>query len=379
METADYRRRIVMAVSDDLLTDQRVLRASDALYEAGYEVSLVGRAWPDKSRLVKPYRSCKMRLLFKRSAFFYAEFNIRLFLKLLFSRADVFYANDTDSLLGVGVAAWLRGKQFVFDGHELFPDVPELVDKPLVRSVWRAIERVFIKRAALCITVNESLAREYRRRYGVEFTVVRNLSAVSGQLSAVSSQQSAVSDTVLLYQGAVNRGRCVKEVIDAMEFLQDCRFVVAGGGDLLDEMKRYAAGKPYASRIVFTGRLRPEVLRELTGQAKLGFCIMENMGLNYYLSLPNRIADYAYSHVPVLANDFPEMRRVLDAYRIGSCIDEEVIYDARRLAGEARKVLEEWGSMGADERRTRFEAALEDMSWKKEQKKLIDHIDTIFL
>ena len=60
-------------------------------------------------------------------------------------------------------------------------------------------------------------------------------------------------------------------------------------------------------------------------------------------------------------------------------VDEEVIYDARRLAGEARKVLEEWGSMGADERRMRFEAALEDMSWKNEQKKLIDHIDTIFL
>ena len=382
-----------MAVSDDLLTDQRVQRACDTMHTAGYEVLLVGRAWPDRARLQKPYRSVKIRLLFRRSPLFYAELNFRLFLKLLFLKADAFYANDSDTLLAVGLAAQLRRRPFVFDGHELFPDVPELVCKPFVRKVWRWIEQRFIPKAAVCITVNQSVADEYRRRYGVEFGVVRNLSAVSGfsedvgisETSKILAEPSGKNDSetkkskLLLYQGAVNKGRCIKELIDAMEFLPDYRFVIAGGGDLLDVMKRYAAAKPYSERVKFTGRIKPDELRKLTPQASLGFCLMENMGLNYYLSLPNRIGDYAAAGVPVLGNDFPEIKRVIDRHRIGTFIGEDVIYNPRKLAAVIDKTVTEWASMTTDERQARFASAGEDMSWKNEQKKLLAYIDTIFV
>lgn len=377
MQPSEHKPRIMMAVSDDLLTDQRVLRACDALFNAGYGVSLVGRAWPDKSPLSRPYRSNKMSLLFKRSALFYAEFNIRLFLKLIFSRADAFYANDTDALPAVALASRLRRKPFVFDGHELFPDVPELVGKPLVRKVWTFFERRFIPHAALCITVNQSLADIYKSRYGVDFIVIRNLSA--NPEPPTSDILPPSSSTDLIYQGAVNKGRCVEQLIDALEFLPQCRLIVAGSGDLLDAMKLHAASKPYSSRIVFTGRLRPDQLKTLTSRASLGFCLMENMGLNYYLSLPNRIADYAAAHIPVLANDYPEIRRVLQAHPIGSCIDEKVIYNPRLLADAISQLLSQWGSLTPAERNSRFNSALEDMSWKNEQKKLIDHLDTIFV
>ncbi|MBO4587626.1 MAG: glycosyltransferase [Bacteroidales bacterium] len=372
------RRRIVVAVSDDLLTDQRVLRTCDALFAAGYKVELIGRAWPDVAPLKRPYRSLKMRLLFKRGALFYAELNIRLFLKLIISGADAFYANDTDTLLAVGLAARLRRKPFVFDGHELFPDVPELIGKPFVQKVWRWVERRFIPQASLCVTVNQSLAEEYERRYGVGFIVVRNLSSHTSLQSSKFNLQNSKFKTIL-YQGAVNKGRCVKELIDAMEFLLDCRLVVAGAGDLLDDMRHYAAAKPYGDRIIFTGRLKPEELKSLTEQASLGFCLMENMGLNYYLSLPNRISDYAAAHVPVLANDYPEIRRVLDAHQIGRCIDEAVLYNPRLLAESVTKLIAEWDAMPPSERNSRFESALEDLSWENEQKILIDNIDTIFV
>ena len=400
MKKADpdcLKRRIVVAVSDDLLTDQRVQRACDTMHTAGYEVLLVGRAWPDRSPLRKPYQSVKMRLLFRRSPLFYAEFNMRLFMKLLFTKADVFYANDSDTLLAVGLAARLRRRPFVFDGHELFPDVPELVGKPFVRKVWRWIERRFIPKAAACITVNKSVADEYRRRYGVEFGVVRNLSAVGNpgesNLPGCSgysgfSEDFNLPETLkfkiqqskfLLYQGAVNKGRCIKELIDAMEFLPDYRFVIAGGGDLLDAMKRYAVAKPYSERVEFTGRIKPDELRKLTPQASLGFCLMENMGLNYYLSLPNRIGDYAAAGVPVLGNDFPEIKRVIDRHHIGTFIGEEVIYNPQKLAAVIDKTVKEWASMIIDERQARFASAGEDMSWKNEQKKLLAYIDTIFV
>lgn len=367
--------RIAVAVTDDLLTDQRVQRACDAMHAAGYEVVVVGRSWPDGRPLAKPYRSVKMRLLFRRSALFYAEYNVRLFLKLLFARSDAFYANDTDTLLAVGLAARLRRKPFVFDGHELFPDVPELDGKRFIQGVWRAIERRFIPQAFARITVNQSLADEYRRRYGVEFAVVRNLSETLQQ----PCKQAVKQPNTLLYQGAVNKGRCIKELIDALEFLPSCRLVVAGAGDLLGEMKRYAGQRAYSERIVFKGRLSPDELHRLTPQAALGFCLMENIGLNYYLSLPNRIADYAAAGVPVLANDFPEMKRAVEKHQTGSLADESTIHDPRRLAALIEATLSEWAAMPPDERERRFASARRDMSWQNEKKTLIDSIDTIFV
>ena len=377
------RYRVIVCVSNDLLTDQRVLRACDAMHECGLDVTLIGRSWPDGSMLKRPFRSKKIGLIFHRTAFFYAEFNLRLFCMLLFSKADLLYANDTDTLLAVGLAAKIRRTPYIYDAHELFPDVPELVDHPFVRKVWAAIEKRFIPKAAACITVNQSVAEVLQRRYGVEFGVVRNLQAspavqgsrcvpaqgdlaVSGRRSAVS-EPSVQSSKLLLYQGAVNKGRCVKELIDAMEYVTDYRLVVAGGGDLLDEMQRYAKSRQYSERIVFTGRIKPEELKSLTPNAALGFCIMEDMGLNYYLSLPNRISDYAGAGVPVVASDFPEIGRVVKKYGIGTLVDEATAKDPRRLADTIRETLREWESMPENERRNRFAAAKEDLSWSREK------------
>jgi len=164
-----------------------------------------------------------------------------------------------------------------------------------------------------------------------------------------------------------------------MEFLPDCRLVVAGAGDLLVDMRHYAAAKPYSWRIDFVGRLLPDKLRSITSKASLGFCVMRNMGLNYYFSLPNRIGDFASAGIPVVASDFPEIKKVVGTYRIGALVSESTVESAEALAAVIEKTLNEWASLSDVEKSARFAAAREDLSWKNEQKKLIHCIDTIFV
>lgn len=390
-----------MAVTNDLLTDQRVDRSCRALQESGYAVTLIGRRLghasgfghtsnevAEKALDARPYRCVRMRLLFRRSALFYAEYNMRLLLKLLLMRADAFYANDSDTLPTCCWAARIRGKKLLFDAHELFPDVPELVGKPRVRRVWKWVERRCLPRVDKAFTVSRSVAEEYRRRYGVEMTVVRNLPRriENGELKIENWLPHPDDSRLILYQGAVNVGRGVRELVDVMGRLPQCRLVVAGDGDLLDELREYAAGRPWAERIAFLGRIEPRRLHRLTAKADLGVCLLEDLGLSYRCALPNRVGDFAQAGVPLVATGFAEIERVIGHYGIGTTTEacptlkegEEYDQYLDRLADTITETLRVWRAMPKEERDRRFALARNELCWENEKKILIKAVDAIF-
>lgn len=383
LKEESVNRRIVVSVTNDLVTDQRVHRACTALHDEGYNVTLVGRRLPLSAPVTRPYRTVRMRLLFEKKAVFYAEFNIRLFIKLLFSRADCFYANDTDTLPANYMAACLRRKPLFFDAHEMFPEVPELVGRQRVKRFWTWIEdRIFPKIATkprmAAVTVCGSIADIYKERYGLDMAVVRNVPMERPAPPRGDKPQCPV----LLYQGAVNVGRGIEWIADAMQYLPDYRFVVAGVGDKYEELRqRYKQ-----DNITFVGRLEPDRLYELTTSATLGMSLLENRGLNYYYSLPNRLADFVQARVPVLATDFPEIRNVVEGYGVGTLVPpqpfdtsrcESQPPDPHAMAQTIRNAVEYWSQMPADEKKRRFDAAAKELSWNNDKTILINQISKI--
>ncbi|MBO7490541.1 MAG: glycosyltransferase [Bacteroidales bacterium] len=386
-------KRIILSVTNDLVTDQRVHRSCTALCEAGYDVTLVGRRLPESVALQRPYRTVRMRLLFRKKAVFYAEYNLRLFLRLLFSRTDAFYANDTDTLPANYLAAVLRRKPLFFDAHEMFPEVPELVGRPRVKRFWTRIEdRIFPKLTrphCAAATVCQSIADIYQQRYGLKMCVVRNVPMSFPSHNADAERLVAelpADKRILLYQGAVNIGRGIEWIMAAMPYLPDCHLVVAGVGDIFQQLKREAADAKLEN-VTFLGRVEPSILHCLTSSAALGLSLLENRGLNYYYSFPNRIADFVQAGVPVLATDFPEIRRVVQTYNIGTLV-EQAPFDASTqcsmppdpqfLAQTIRDTLAYWDNLPLDERRSRFEHAAADLNWNNDKKTLLNQVDTIF-
>lgn len=158
-------RRAIVCVTNDLVTDNRVHRTCTVLQELGYEVLLVGRKLPGSLPLQRPYATKRMRLIFRKGPLFYAEYAKRLFLLLLFARCSLIVANDLDTLLPAFLVARMRRKHLVYDSHEYFTEVPELEGR-FARKVWLAIERWIFPKLRHVITVNDSIANAYRKRYG---------------------------------------------------------------------------------------------------------------------------------------------------------------------------------------------------------------------
>ena len=392
-----------MAVSNDLLTDRRVARHCAALQEAGYAVTAVGFASDEcavrsveldcatnNSSLLTPHSSL-LGLRWHKGWRFYAELNLKLARRLPKMNPDVVWANDTDTLLGCWMAVRrlrCRGRRvkLVMDAHELFPEVPEIQHKPLVKLVWRTIERWLMPKCDAMLTVCRSIADYYKAKYGVEMEVVRNLSSSefgvkNSELADATNNSSLLTPhsspkplSTLLYQGAVNLGRGVDWAIDALEWLPQCRLVVAGGGDLLEQMKAYAAAKPWAERVTFLGRLAPQELAKVTAQADVGLVMLEDMGLSYHFALPNRIGDFVAAGVPMVVSDLPEMAAVVRRFGVGEVIESsESGVRSSELAKAVERVLARtWSEED-------FAEARKDMDWKKEKSKLLECLNVSML
>lgn len=316
--------RAIVAVTNDLSTDNRVHRTCMVLHELGYEVLLVGRSLPGSLPLERPYGTKRMRLLFRKGALFYAEYNLRLFLLLLFARYRLVVANDLDTLLASFMANRLRGNHLVYDSHEFYTEVPELVGRPAVRRVWLAIERWVFPKLEHVITVNDSIADAYAARYGKRPAVVRNI-PMPRELGPLPSRGELGLPTdrfVLILQGSgINVQRGGEEAVEAMRELPDCLLLLVGGGDAWPVLERSVKDFHIEDRVRMLPRMPYERMMQYTRCADLGLSLDKDTNLNYRFSLPNKLFDYFRASIPVLVSDLPEVAGIVRRYDAGVVID----------------------------------------------------------
>ncbi len=322
-------KRLALTVTTDLHYDQRMQRIAAALAEGGYEVWLIGRALPHSPALRQvPWRQVRLRCRFHKGKAFYLEFNLRLAHFLARRRWDAIAAADLDTLLPATAVAALQRIPLVFDAHEHFTEVPEVIDRPLVKALWECVGRWCIPRARLAYTVGPQLAQVLARHYGRPFEVVRNLPLRGAAPARHASMPGP--PYVLLYQGALNEGRGLECAIDAMALLPSSfELWLAGEGDRSEALRRQAQASPARARIRFLGRVDPTVLRKLTPQAWIGLNLLENKGMSYYYSLANKAFDYLHAGLPAIHPDFPEYRGLVAEWQVGLLLER---LDAQLLA-----------------------------------------------
>jgi len=358
------KKRIIISVTSDLATDQRVLKVANSCHKNGYDVLLVGRKLKNSLPVNQPFATKRMRLFFNRSAFFYAEYNLRLFFKLLFSRADIFLSNDTDTLLANYLASKIRRKKLVFDAHELFPEVPELTNRPKTKRIWEKNENWIFPKLNYSYTVCQSIADYYNEKYGINMQVVRNVPYY--QEKTLREKKLVFGNKkIIIYQGALNVGRRIEWVIDAMPLIDNAILVIIGDGDIRAQLEKQTKDLNLSEKVVFLGKIPADKLYEYTISADIGLCLLENRGLSYYFSLPNRIFDYIQARIPVLASDLPEIANIVEQYKTGKLIDN---YTPDFLAKTITEIL----SQPIDTQH--LDEISKELCWENEEKILLEII-----
>lgn len=361
--------KVLVSVFNNLYTDQRVEKVCGTLHENAYQIELIGNNWGGEPEMYRPYFFKRLSLNSKILRFAYLEFQWKLFWELL-NRADkntILHANDLDTLLPNFLISKIIKIPLVWDSHEIFTEMPSVTNR-WVQYVWRFLEKTIVPKLQYIMIANDSYADWFVRTYSIKRpTVVRNLPRKTPSPKFLLEN----SPKIILYQGTINFSRGVDKMIEAMLYIDSAEFHIAGKGPMLKEYQSMVKNFGLGKKVKFLGNISPDELKKITEKADVGVSIEENKGLSYYYSLPNKISDYIQARVPVVASPFPEMKKIVENYKVGELISS---HEPELLAKKVKTVLEK----GRLFYQSQLEIAAQDLCWEHEFPKILELYNRIF-
>lgn len=355
------RKHIVFTVTNALNGDQRMQRICSSLVQAGYRVTLVGWEYPDSKPLTEQiFEQVRIPMYFRKGKLRYASYNWKLWKFLPSLTPDIIGAIDLDTIIPCLKVAQSLKIPITYDAHEYFTELEEIVRRPFVHWVWRKVEAYAVPKIKAGYAVSDAYVRLFKEKYGVDYTVIRNATVKRERLPKVAGMKPTI-----LYQGAVNEGRALDQVILAMKEI-DAQLVICGVGDLYESLQQFSKEQGLTEKVLFKGFVAPAELRTITASATIGLTLFETRGKSNYYSLANRFFDYMHAGVPQVCNAYPEYEKINAEFGLANLIAEP---RAELIAGAINELLTDAALYA--KRSAGALAAREVYNWQEEEKKLV--------
>lgn len=312
--------------------DSRATNLYKSFCERGYKVKVVSFDW-----LTEEFKTQKGEISVYKlhkgflSLSFYLKFIIILSINLISSKADIIFAEDIYTLPFAVIFSKLKRNKVIFDSREVYGHLAGLRNKKIAQKIISTIEKIFIKSAHLIITTGKLDSEHIEKKYSINNTmVIRNLPFRNDIIKPFDFRQHfglGQDVKILLYQGVILQGRGIQIIFDALNKLKNCVFVILGDGEYREFYQNLAKEKGLSNKVYFMGRFEQSELLQYTAGADIGLTIIENLSLSYYYALPNKMFEYIQAGIPVLASNFPQMKEIIDDYKIGFYVEPDNLDD----------------------------------------------------
>jgi len=311
--------------------DRRIQRITHVLTKNGYTINWISRSYNRISKDKHEINHHILRTFFKNGILFYFEFNLKLFLKILFSKTDIICSIDNDTIIPCYYAALFRNKNIVFDAHEIFHEVPELINKPLKKRIWKKISSIYYPKIKSKYTVNKSLQQFFLKEFDTDFKVIRNVP----NLSNLNGTSPKLKYKTLVYLGVLNKGRGIELAIESLVYLTDYKLKLIGEGDITDSLKALSKKLNLDSRVEFLGYLKPSLINKELSGSSIGLNLLISESENYKLSLANKFFDYIHIGLPSINMDYPEYQNINRTHKVAILVNE---YSSLKLVDAVHKL-----------------------------------------
>jgi glycosyltransferase involved in cell wall biosynthesis len=284
-------------------------------------------------------------------------------------RADIIHAHDLNTLPQAYLAARRRGARLVYDAHEI--STSRVGDLWKYKRFWKRLESYLIRRADAVITTDEMRASFLADAYRVPRpTVLLNVTERRPVSDAdlLRPRLDIPRDTpIVIYQGGLQPDRGLEQLIRSVSRIERGVVVFVGDGRLREALAALAEEYGVSHRVHFVAAVPPEQLLDYTASADVGVQVLQNTCFNHYSTTSNKLFEYFMAGIPVVASDFPEIRRVVQEFDAGVLIDPR---SPAAIAEGINAVLSDPARY--DTLRRNAVRAAEKYNWDNEQEKLIE-------
>ena len=349
--------------------DSRITNLSNSLKEDGCKVSIISFDWfissenfsNDELKIFKLTKG-------KFSLFFYLRFALILIRELFKTNADLYFAEDLYTLPFVTAIAKLKRAKVYYNSRELYAFLGGLRNRPFLQSIVTRVEKFFITKVDLVLTTGEMDSEFIEKFYGIKNTpVIRNiplLQTPSAKIDFRKLYNIPDDKLILLYQGVLLEGRGVPMIMRTMVKLTKTVLVILGDGEQKNNFQKLAQQLNISERVFYTGTIGQRELINYTAGGDVGLSLIENISVSYYHALPNKLFEYIMAGLPVLCSDLPQMKKIVEEYKVGESIsveNENNIYFTLKRWSESPELLKSY--------RNNCLLAAQKLNWQEEYKK----------
>jgi glycosyltransferase involved in cell wall biosynthesis len=290
--------------------------------------------------------------------------------------ADLYWANDVQTLRPAAAAARATGGRVVYDAHEVVWDVPTV--SWFRQRVWALMERTQIPKMDRVYTVCNPIADLMAKRYRIPRpTVILNAPRLEMTTKAASHEESPLNayrkpgERIVLFHGYLAPWRGIEQLIAATALLpHDFRLVILGHGGFRETLEELVEQSGLEGRVTFVSSVPPAELPSWVIGADVGTIPIQNRGRSFQYTTPNKLFECLHVGLPLVVNDLPEIAKVVNE------VDFGIVTDCSDPAAIA-KAIEELVSDPDRYRqmRVRARAAAPRYSWEQGETAILSSLE----
>ncbi|BCV66097.1 MULTISPECIES: glycosyltransferase family 4 protein [Shewanella] len=269
---------------------------------------------------------------------------------------DVLFSTTTPLTAGIpGIfARWLRGKPFVFEVRDLWPELPKemgVIKNPIILWLMSLLEWSSYRSAHRCIGLSPGIVEGIKKR-GVsedKITMVPNgcdLSIFTQPSEPWRPDGVAEEDLMAIFTGTHGMANGLDAVLSAAIELQsrgrdDIKLVLVGQGKLKSQLEAKAQ-ELQLKNVIFHPPVNKKKLAGLMASADVGMQILANVPAFYYGTSPNKFFDYISASLPVINNYPGWLASMIEDLHCGFAVapeDPEAFANALEQAADNREAL----------------------------------------
>ncbi len=250
---------------------------------------------------------------------------------------DYVWANDLPCLKPAVKIKEKINCQLIYDSHEIFigtlnqffPDKTSVLKSIAFKIILRLMtflgnwfEKRNIKKVDKFITTSISFKEYFEKKFKrKDIHIVMNCPESTIETESYNWRTEFPinkDDIIFIFQGNLNKGRALLELLESMKYVQtNIKLIILGGGTLKSELIKKTKNDHLENKVFFKDTVPITELLKYTRGADVGINLQSSINISKHLASANKLFEYTHATIPIIASDVPENRRIITKYNLG--------------------------------------------------------------